>query len=184
MAVGFSHGLRHFGLSRNPEAPMRLVDGRRAGPTPFSEPARVEFSLVGTHLSCELERTHDNRTPYAVDRSGGGRNFAIGRTMSANGFLGEFFTGAQSVEHAKPLNAEVAKLAGDAATVQAVIGASEDPAVEPKTGDRMRYETKRVAGVWKIDDFRNLESCAQSQPAAKTLFNDPVRYGRRARPRL
>src|ERR1700731_4427038 len=46
---------------------MRLVDGRRAGPTPFSEWGRVEYSLIETHLSCELERTHDNRTPYAVD---------------------------------------------------------------------------------------------------------------------
>jgi hypothetical protein len=53
--------LRHFGLLRNPEVPMRLVDGRRAGPTPFSEWGRVEFSLIETHLSCKLERTHDNR---------------------------------------------------------------------------------------------------------------------------
>jgi len=55
---------------------MRLVDGRRAGPTPSSESGRVEFSLIETHLSCELERTHNNRTLYAVDRSDGGRNSA------------------------------------------------------------------------------------------------------------
>jgi hypothetical protein len=54
MAAGFSLILRDIGLSRNPEAPMRLVDGRRAGPTPFSELGRVEFSRIETHLSCEL----------------------------------------------------------------------------------------------------------------------------------
>jgi hypothetical protein len=56
MAAGFSLGLRHIGLSRNPEAleaPMPLDDGRRAGPTPFSESGRVEFSLIKTHFSCE-----------------------------------------------------------------------------------------------------------------------------------
>jgi hypothetical protein len=46
IAASFSLILRHFGLLRNPEAPMRLVDGRRAGPTPFSEWGRVEFSLI------------------------------------------------------------------------------------------------------------------------------------------
>ena len=81
--------LRHFGLLRNPEAPMRLVDGRRAGPTPFSEWGRVEFSLIKTQLSLQVfDRTHDNRTPYAVDITGGGRNSAISRRMSANRFLG------------------------------------------------------------------------------------------------
>jgi len=50
MAADFRLRLRHFGWSRNPEAPMRLVDGRRAGPTPFSEPERVEFSIIETHL--------------------------------------------------------------------------------------------------------------------------------------
>jgi hypothetical protein len=34
MAAGYSLILRHIGLSHNPEAPMRLADGRRAGPTP------------------------------------------------------------------------------------------------------------------------------------------------------
>jgi hypothetical protein len=59
MAAGLNLRLRHVGLSRNPEAPMRLVDGRRAGATPSSESGRVEFSLVETRLSCELERTHE-----------------------------------------------------------------------------------------------------------------------------
>jgi len=57
-------------LSAN--APCRWA---RAGPTPFSEPGRVEFSLVETHLSCELERTHYNQTPYAVDATGGGHRY-------------------------------------------------------------------------------------------------------------
>src|SRR5256885_13703219 len=80
IAASFSLMLRHFGLLRNPEAPMRLVDGRRAGPTPFSEWGRVEFSLIETHLSCKLERTHDNRTPYAVDVTGSGRSSAMSRS--------------------------------------------------------------------------------------------------------
>ena len=42
MAARFSLRLRHIGLSRNPEAPMRRVDGRRAVPTPLSESGRVE----------------------------------------------------------------------------------------------------------------------------------------------
>jgi hypothetical protein len=88
MAAGFSLKLRRCGLSRNPEAPMRIVDGRRAGPTPSSGLGHVELSLIETHLSCELERTHDNRTLYAVDRSDGGRNSEISRRMSANRFLG------------------------------------------------------------------------------------------------
>src|SRR3984893_9017442 len=88
IAASFSLMLRHFGLLRNPEAPMRLVDGRRAGPTPFSEWGRVEFSVIETHHSCKLERTHDNRTPYAVDVTGGGRSSAISRRISAKRFLG------------------------------------------------------------------------------------------------
>src|ERR1700719_1450599 len=88
IAARFSLMLRHFGLLRNPEAPMRLVDGRRAGPTPFSEWGRVEFSLIQTHLSCNAERTLGNRTPYAVDVTGGGRSSAISRRMSAKRFLG------------------------------------------------------------------------------------------------
>ena len=71
MAAGFSLRLRHIGLLPNPEGPMRLDDGRRAGLTPFSESGRVEFSLIETHHSCELERTHDTRTLDAVDRSDG-----------------------------------------------------------------------------------------------------------------
>jgi hypothetical protein len=48
--------------------------------------------------------------------------------------------------------------------------------VEPRSGDHMRCEMKRVDGIWKIDDFRNLESYARPQPSVKTLFNDPIRY--------
>jgi len=50
MAARFSLRLRHIGLSRNPEAPMRRVDGRRAGLTTLSESGRVEFSLIEAHL--------------------------------------------------------------------------------------------------------------------------------------
>ena len=43
---------------------------------------------VETHLSHGLHRTHDNRTPYAVDVTGGGRSSATSRRMSVNRFLG------------------------------------------------------------------------------------------------
>jgi hypothetical protein len=35
-----------------------------------------------------FDHTHENRTPHSVDVSGGGRNSAMSRRMSANGFLG------------------------------------------------------------------------------------------------
>lgn len=103
-----------------------------------------------------------------------------GRIAAARGidlYDGEFFTGSQDVAHAKLFSAAIARLAGDAATVEAVVGASDDPAAEPKTGDHMRYQMQRVGGVWKIDDFKNLESYAAAQPSVKTLFSDPARYG-------
>jgi len=43
--------------------------------------------LIETQLSYALERPHDNRTLYAVDKSDGGRNSAISRRMWANRFL-------------------------------------------------------------------------------------------------
>ncbi len=46
-------------------------------------PMRVE-----THLSHGLHRTHDNRAPYAVGVTGGGRSSATSRRMSVNRFLG------------------------------------------------------------------------------------------------
>jgi hypothetical protein len=67
---------------------LRLVEGRRAASTPFSESGRVEYSLIETHLSCELERMHHNRTLYAVDRSDCGRSSAMSRKMSPNRILG------------------------------------------------------------------------------------------------
>jgi hypothetical protein len=70
MAADFSLILRHIGLSRNPEAPMRLVDGRRAGRTPFTEPGRVEFSLIETHFSYGLQRTHEKSNALRCRRDG------------------------------------------------------------------------------------------------------------------
>jgi hypothetical protein len=75
MAARFSLRLRHIGLSRNPEAPMRRVDGRRAGPTPLSESGRVEFSLIEAHLDqnspggnhCRLRGTGPlGQEPHAI----------------------------------------------------------------------------------------------------------------------
>jgi hypothetical protein len=73
--------------------------------------------------------------------------------------------------------ATLIKLDGDSATVEASIGASSDPNVQPTAGDRTRFQLKRTGGVWKIDDFRNLEPYASAQPSVKALFKDPVRYG-------
>ena len=39
------------------------------------------------------------------------------------------------------------------------------------------HQLKRVNGVWRIDDFRDLEDYAISSPSVKTRFGDPVRYG-------
>src|SRR5580704_17964190 len=92
MAADFGLTLRHIGLSRNPEAPMRLVDGRRAGPTPFSEPGRVEFSLIETHFSYGLQRTHEKSNALRCRRDGRWPQFRdqpqdVGEQGSRNGDL-------------------------------------------------------------------------------------------------
>jgi hypothetical protein len=88
MAASFRLILTRFGLPDKPEAPIRIVDGRPTGPTPCPEPRHVEFSLIETRLSCEFEPTHDNRTPYTVEVTGGGRNSAMSRKMSAKRIFG------------------------------------------------------------------------------------------------
>jgi hypothetical protein len=104
----------------------------------------------------------------------GGR---IAMRKHINLYDGEFFTGSQGLQHARLFSAAVIKSDGDNATVEASIGTSDDPSIQPKAGDRTRFQLKRTGGVWKIDDFRNLESYASAQPSIKTLFKDPVRYG-------
>ena len=89
----------------------------------------------------------------------------------------EFFTGSQGLEHARLFSAALVAQDGDKATVEASVGASDDPKVQPTAGDRTRFQLRRTAGVWKIDDFQNLEPYARSQPSVKALFSDPVRYG-------
>lgn len=42
-------------------------------------PKSAEFPLIKTHLSRELERTRNARTPDTVDAIGDGRNSAIDR---------------------------------------------------------------------------------------------------------
>ena len=93
-----------------------------------------------------------------------------------NLYDGDFFTGAQEMAHAKLFGADVVEQRGDAATVEASVGNSDDPAVEPREGGKVRYELKRVGGVWKIDDFRFLEDWAKSLPSIKTMFGDPMKY--------
>ena len=46
----------------------------------------VVFAVIETHPSHGLHRTHDKRTPYAVDVTGGGRGSATSRRMSVNRF--------------------------------------------------------------------------------------------------
>ena len=113
------------------------------------------------------------RDLLAAVQSGG----RIAMKKHINLYDAEFFTGSQGVEHARLFSATVIKADGDNATVEASIGTSDDPNTQPKAGDRTRFQLKRTGGVWKIDDFRNLESYASAQPSIKTLFKDPVRYG-------
>jgi len=113
------------------------------------------------------------RDLLAAVQSGG----RIAARKQINLYDGEFFTGSQGLQHARLFGATLIKLDGDNATVDASIGASADPNVQPTAGDRTRFQLKRTGGVWKIDDFRNLEPYASAQPSVKALFKDPVRYG-------
>jgi len=113
------------------------------------------------------------RDLLAAVQSGG----RIAMKKHINLYDGEFFTGSQGLEHAHLFSATLVKSDGDDATVEASIGTSDDPNAQPKAGERTRFELKRAGGVWKIDDFRNLESYASAQPSIKTLFKNPVRYG-------
>ena len=88
----------------------------------------------------------------------------------------DFFTGSQEMQHAKLFSANVIKQRGDAATVEASVGTSGDPKVQPSEGSKVRYELKRVGSVWKIDDFRFSEDSANWLPSIKTIFGDPVKY--------
>jgi hypothetical protein len=51
-------------------------DTLRGGPARGRTPRDAEFSVIKTHLYCDFERTHDTRTPYAVDVAGGGPQFS------------------------------------------------------------------------------------------------------------
>lgn len=105
------------------------------------------------------------------------RGARIAKRKSINLYDGEFFTGSQDLAHAKLMQAGVIELSGDAATVEAKVATSDKADVAPTVGSRIRYQLKRVKGAWRIDDFRDLEDYAKSQPSVKTLFGDPVRYG-------
>lgn len=89
----------------------------------------------------------------------------------------EFFTGAQGLAHVKLLEAEISQQSADAATVVAKVATTDQPNAVPTEGSRIQFELKRVNGVWRIDDFHDLEDYAKSSPSVKTRFGDPVRYG-------
>jgi hypothetical protein len=55
---------------------LRPRRGFRGGPARGRTPRDAEFSVIKTHLYCDFERTHDTRTPYAVDVTGGGPQFS------------------------------------------------------------------------------------------------------------
>src|SRR5207245_5428786 len=88
IAADFSLILSRTGVPGRRDSPQHLVDGRRGRPTPRWATKNVVFAVIETHLSHGLHRTHDNRTPYAVDVTGGGRSSATSRRMSVNRFLG------------------------------------------------------------------------------------------------
>ena len=54
IAPSSSPNLRRFGTFGKREAPPRIVDGCRGGPTPRRAPKHVAFSVIATHLSHRL----------------------------------------------------------------------------------------------------------------------------------
>ena len=68
--------------------PSGLSDRLPGGPVRLRGLNGIVLSVIKTHLSRGFRRTRDNRTHYPVDVTGGGRNSAISRRMSANRFLG------------------------------------------------------------------------------------------------
>ena len=109
------------------------------------------------------------RDLLAAVQSGG----RIAMKKHINLYDAEFFTGSQGVEHARLFSATVIKADGDNATVEASIGTSDDPNTQPKAGDRTRFQLKRTGGVWKIDDFRNLEILCERATLDKDAVQGP-----------
>jgi len=127
----------------------------------WSEPAF--FVKARPYVTSEL---------FAILAKGG----KIAAKKQLNIWDGDIFTGAQMVEHARLFGATVMTSAGDAATVDASIGTTDDPKTEPKEGGHSLFQVKREGGVWKIDDIKSLEDYAKTLPSLKTTFSDPVRY--------
>jgi hypothetical protein len=73
-------------------------DTLRGGPARGRTPRDAEFSVIKTHLYCDFERTHDTRTPYAVDVTGGGRSSANKRREVWSHFIGYFALGLARLE--------------------------------------------------------------------------------------
>ena len=61
---------------------------RASGIGPIPRSKKAIFLSYGRTSPESLCRTHNNRTPYAVEVAGGGRSSAINRRMSAKRFFG------------------------------------------------------------------------------------------------
>ena len=72
IALSCSPNLGQFGIIGKPEATQGRLTGGRGGPTPRRAPRNVAFPVIKARLSRGLQRTHDNRAPYADDATGGG----------------------------------------------------------------------------------------------------------------
>jgi hypothetical protein len=94
-----------------------------------------------------------------------------------NLYDGNLFTGAQSDGPVRLLGIEVSKLTAEHAIVDAWISTRDDPIVPAQYRDHVRYQLRRVVGLWKIDDFRHMNP-DEDRSWVKELFKYPMR-GRR-----
>src|SRR5208282_6877220 len=74
IAICSSPNLPRLGVPGKPEPWPLVVDGCPCAPTPFRTPKKLAFAVIETHLSHGSQGTRDNRTPYAVDATRGGRS--------------------------------------------------------------------------------------------------------------
>ena len=78
MGAGRTDNLPRSEVSDKPKPLRQTVDDSEGADTRPSV-VNCELSTIEAHLSCEFERTHDPRAPYAVDNMDGGRNSAMWR---------------------------------------------------------------------------------------------------------
>ena len=88
MDAGSRSILRRHRVFGKPELSTRVCNEFRGGPARGRTPRKPKFLSSRRKSPVVFDRTHDNRTRYAVDITSGGRNSAISRRMLANRFFG------------------------------------------------------------------------------------------------